>query len=168
MSLFSRVDTMVMYQPFFERLRAVIAECAAKGADYWAVSGFRSYAEQEKLFAQGRSMPGARVTNAMAGESPHNFAIACDFVCDGYLDRTGGLQPDYRPASYDMLGAVAKRHGLEWGGSWAGLQDRPHVQWPGFVTSRELQPLRQAYETGGLISVFKFLDSQEAQDARFS
>nr|WP_295770097.1 M15 family metallopeptidase [Rhodoferax sp.] len=38
----------------------------------------RSCAEQDALYAQGRTAPGNKVTNAKSGDSNHNFGIAFD------------------------------------------------------------------------------------------
>ncbi len=152
----SRIDTERLYPPFLAKARAMMADLEAAGAVYFAVSGFRSYPEQEVLYNQGRKAPGAIVTQAHAGESPHNFGLAIDFTRDGYLDRAG-LQPDFRPESYAELGLAASRHGLVWGGTWR-WPDRPHVQLPGYVTSAQLEPLRQQYEKGGLAAVWQYID----------
>lgn len=42
------------------------------------ISGTRTFDEQNKLYAQGRTSPGNVVTNARAGYSNHNFGIAWD------------------------------------------------------------------------------------------
>ncbi len=42
------------------------------------ISGLRSYEEQDALYAQGRTAPGNKVTNARGGYSNHNFGIAFD------------------------------------------------------------------------------------------
>ena len=156
--LFARIDMEALYPPFMDRLGALVAEAQALGDNYWAVSGTRTYAEQEKLYAQGRASPGPKVTNARGGESAHNFGLACDFCRDGVVERAG-LQPDYRPESYARLGELAKKHGLVWGGAWA-MKDYPHVQWGGRVTATHLEPLRKAYELGGLKAVWEFLDKE--------
>lgn len=158
--LLSRIDPMQLYPPFAEKLLALVAEAQAQDAHYWAVSGFRSYAEQSKLYEQGRDKPGLKVTNAKAGESSHNFGIAADFCRDGVVDRRG-LQPDWKPESYAILGELAAKHGLVWGGDWQ-FKDYPHVQLPGFVTKTQLEPLRQAFEAGGLRGVWDFLDKEGA------
>ena len=154
--LLSRIDTAQLYPPFLAKLRAVLEEAQATQRSYWVVEGFRSYGRSEELYAQGRTTPGPIVTRARAGQSAHNFGIAADLVLDGYIDRAG-LQPDYRPASYDILGHLAPKHGLVWGGSWT-FKDLPHVQWPGYVTAAELQPLRKAFEVGGLPACWAYLD----------
>ena len=153
----SRIDLEKLYPPFLEKVRVMLAALESSGASYFAVSGFRSYPEQEVLYNHGRKTPGAIVTQAHAGESPHNFGLAVDFTRDGYLDRAG-LQPDFRPERYSELGLAAATHGLEWGGKWR-WPDRPHIQWPGFVTSWQLEPLRQAYEKAGLAAVWTYLDT---------
>jgi peptidoglycan L-alanyl-D-glutamate endopeptidase CwlK len=40
----------------------------------------RTFAEQDGLYAQGRSKPGAIVTNAKGGQSYHNYGLAIDIV----------------------------------------------------------------------------------------
>jgi peptidoglycan L-alanyl-D-glutamate endopeptidase CwlK len=53
----------------------------------------RTYAEQDDLYAQGRTKPGRIVTNAKGGYSWHNFGLALDVVeiLDGQLaNRLGG------------------------------------------------------------------------------
>lgn len=152
----SRIDPTLLYGPFFDRVAAMLHDLEGRGISYFAVSGFRSYPEQQALYDQGRTTTGAKVTQAKPGESAHNFGIAVDFVCDGYLDRAG-LQPDYRPESYGELGATALKHGLTWGGTWR-FPDRPHVQLPGFVSAVELAPLRAVFEQSGLLAVFAHLN----------
>lgn len=154
--LLSRIDPMQLYPPFAERLVALVSDAQANDAHFWAISGFRSYAEQMKLWTQGRTSPGPVVTNAKAGESAHNFGIAADFCRDGVVDRRG-LQPDWKPESYALLGELAEKHGLVWGGKWK-FPDFPHVQMAGFVTKEQLEPLRVEFEKGGLRAVWDYLD----------
>lgn len=153
--LLSRINTELLFPPFFVRLQALLDEALARQKAYWVIEGHRSYARSDELYAQGRSKAGPIVTNARGGESAHNFGIAGDLVLDGYMDRAG-LQPDYRPASYDLLGELCPKHGLVWGGSWQ-FKDRPHVQMPDFVTGIALEPLRRELAKGGLEAVFTFL-----------
>ncbi len=156
-TVLSRIDSTKLYPPFFAALQALLADAHAGGADYFAISGFRSYSEQTVLFAQGRTAPGKIVTQAIAGESAHNFGIAVDLCRDGFIERAG-LQPDYRPESYEPLRLLAPKHGLIWGGAWSN-PDRPHVQLPGYVNANQLKPLRTIYEARGLLSVFQHLDA---------
>jgi peptidoglycan LD-endopeptidase CwlK len=154
--LVKRIDLDALYPPLLERVLDMLARCRALGADYYAVAGFRTYEQQAKLYFQGRTMPGAKVTNARPGESAHNFGLAVDFCRDGYLDRAG-LQPDYRPESYELLGRVAGDVGLEWGGNWR-FRDLPHCQWPGYVSAAELRPIKRVFEAEGLQQAWRLID----------
>lgn len=43
------------------------------------VQGLRTFAEQDDIYAQGRTKPGKIVTKAKAGQSFHNYGLALDF-----------------------------------------------------------------------------------------
>lgn len=102
--------------------RALVQKAAGAGIDIRIISGLRTYAEQDALYAQGRTSPGAIVTNARAGYSNHNFGIAFDVgVFEG---------SQYLPESqqYKAVGALGLDLGLEWGGNWQTFVDQPHFQ----------------------------------------
>lgn len=85
-------------------------------------SGFRSFAEQTELYAQDRTKSGAKVTNAQAGQSFHNFGLAVDVVkiVEGkaiWTDENFWLS----------LRNLAVTRGLVSGYDWK-FQDKPHVQ----------------------------------------
>lgn len=82
-------------------------------------SGFRSWEAQTKLYAQGRTAPGKRVTNAKAGESYHNYGLAIDVV-----EIKNGKAVWNNP-NWDKIGALGERLGFSWGGRWK-RPDRPH------------------------------------------
>ena len=42
------------------------------------VQDYRTYAQQDALYAKGRTAPGSIVTKARGGQSNHNFALAVD------------------------------------------------------------------------------------------
>lgn len=102
--------------------RALVLKAAAAGITIKVISGLRTYAEQDALYAKGRTKPGPKVTNARGGYSNHNFGIAFDIgVFDGSR---------YVPESprYKAVGALGLELGLEWGGNWKTIQDQPHFQ----------------------------------------
>jgi len=94
---------------------------AASGAEVRVIAGLRTYAEQDALYAQGRTTPGPRVTNARGGWSNHNFGTAWDV---GIFK--GGKYLDESPL-YQQLGRVGQSLGLEWGGAWK-FTDEPHFE----------------------------------------
>lgn len=97
----------------------------------------RTMAEQQALYDQGRSKPGKVVTNAKAGDSPHNYGLAFDvaFVDNGVITWN-----EPRPGAWDELGKMGESLGLVWGGRWKSFPDRPHFEaqaWRTQVGSRE-------------------------------
>lgn len=116
--------------------RALVQKAAASGIQIKVISGFRTYAEQEALYAQGRTVPGKKVTNAKAGYSNHNFGIAFDI---GVFSGTKYL-PD--SPQYKAVGVLGMDLGLEWGGNWTSVVDQPHFQlrpaWALSMTEKEM------------------------------
>lgn len=102
--------------------RALVQKSAANGIKIKIISGLRTYEEQDKLYAQGRTEPGSIITRAKGGYSNHNFGIAFDVgVFEGakYLPES---------AKYKAVGVLGMELGLEWGGNWKTLVDQPHFQ----------------------------------------
>ena len=58
--------------------RALVQKAAQSGIRIKVTSGLRTYAQQDALYAQGRTKPGNIVTNVKGGYSSHNFGIAFD------------------------------------------------------------------------------------------
>lgn len=102
--------------------RALILRARERGIVARVIGGTRTYAEQDALFAQGRTKPGTIVTKARGGSSNHNFGIAFDigiFKNGDYLEES---------PLYKVCGALGQDLGLEWGGSWHSIVDEPHFQ----------------------------------------
>lgn len=91
------------------------------GAEVKIIGGYRTYAEQDALYAQGRTKPGPVVTKARGGFSNHNFATAWDV---GIFK--GGKYLEDSPL-YSRLGELADDVGIEWGGNWK-FRDEPHFE----------------------------------------
>lgn len=110
------------------------------GIDAKVISGTRTYAEQDALYAQGRTTSGNIVTNARGGYSWHNHQVAFDigiFKDGKYLDDS---------PLYTKAGAIGQALGLEWGGAWTGkLVDEPHFQ---LTHGKTLADARTLHEEG--------------------
>lgn len=134
-------------QPF---ARALVHKAAANGVVIKIISGLRTYDEQNALYAQGRTAPGNKVTNARGGYSNHNFGIAFDVgVFDG--GKYNGDSPKYK-----AVGVLGAELGLEWGGNWKTIIDQPHFQlrpvWAQGLTERDmLAEFRARKESGKAI-----------------
>lgn len=87
--------------------------------------GFRSIAEQDALYAQGRTTPGKIVTNAKGGQSYHNYGLAFDFAV---LDNISTVNWNV-DSRWKRVGVLGKALGLEWGGDWTSFKDYPHFQY---------------------------------------
>lgn len=131
------IDLDYIYLPFLQKAMDVIAACEARGATYRATSGYRNSAQQVALWRQGRFTPGPIVTNAMPGQSAHNFGLAIDFA------RIVNGKAVWKDSDYDTLIEEAVAHGLH---SGVKYRDRPHVSWPGYITGVDLKPLALCFK----------------------
>lgn len=129
-------------ESLYPELRALAKELIIrleqeKGIKLRVTSGFRSYKEQNELYAKGRTTQQLRdkgitdvegrpdkskVTNALGGTSFHNFGLAIDIVeiKDGKALWTND--------NWETIGAFGESVGWEWGGRWKSFLDRPHFQ----------------------------------------
>lgn len=136
----SEKNIVTLIPPAREAARQWLARCLAEGISVKVICGLRTYQEQEELYAQGRTKPGPRVTNARAGYSWHNFGVAWDFVV---FDGHG--QPQWDSPQMKRCGEIGEELGLEWGGRWASPQDTPHLQ---LKTGLTLAEARQRVKEG--------------------
>jgi peptidoglycan L-alanyl-D-glutamate endopeptidase CwlK len=105
-----------------DKIRAFINEAEKQGIKLKVTSTLRTYAEQDKLYAQGRTTKGGKVTNARGGYSWHNFAVATDVV------PIENGKVNYNSKNWSKIGSLGKTFGLEWGGDWKSFVDKPHFQ----------------------------------------
>lgn len=114
-------------------VKSLLADMAASGHPMKVNQGVRTVAQQQALYAQGRTTPGKIVTNAdgvhvRSNHQPHpdGFGWAVDCCFQG-PDPFGEMHP------WTLYGTKAQTLGLVWGGGhthgWHG-QDRPHIQLP--------------------------------------
>ena len=112
----------------------------------------RTIAEQDAIYAQGRTKPGKIVTRARGGYSWHNYGLAVDIVLIHDVDGDG----DYDRAVWDVktdfdgdkisdwmeVVAIFKQYGWDWGGDWK-FSDPPHFQKTFGYSVRQLLALYQ-------------------------
>lgn len=129
--------------PVAERARKFLALCEEAGIDILITSTYRDFESQERLYAQGRKLPGKIVTWARAGDSWHNWRRAFDVV-----PMRGG-KPVWETRGEDRklwlkVGELGQSVGLEWGGVWPRHPDFPHFQ---DRTGKTLQQLKKEHAT---------------------
>lgn len=99
-----------------------VANCALKGVKTIITQTWRSPAEQDALFAQGRTTPGPIVTNAEASESKHCFILNGEPASKAFdyciLNDNGHIIIDGSHPLYGYAGAIGEALGLSWGGTW--------------------------------------------------
>jgi peptidoglycan L-alanyl-D-glutamate endopeptidase CwlK len=83
---------------------------------------YRTNEEQEQLF---RKRP--KVTNARAGQSPHNYkpSYAFDIAFIG-VDKKLDWNNKHFKNFADIIKSIEPQ--VEWGGDWAKFKDAPHFQ----------------------------------------
>lgn len=120
--LLSELDTKVAAMA-----EAAIAECRTAKLLLLVTCTYRSGAEQDGLYAQGRTKPGRIVTNARAGQSLHQYRVALDLypLVNGKPDFSGSA-PEWQ-----LIAAIFKRHGFEWAYEWKKFREKPHFQYTG-------------------------------------
>lgn len=108
-------------------VRDVIKELHPQGIYVGVAQAMRTIAEQNALYAQGRTKPGAIVTNARGGQSNHNYGVAVDlFVYPGTFAKAEFLQPS--DTRMKKIVAAMKKRGMKWGGDWSSFKDYPHFE----------------------------------------
>lgn len=123
---------------------ALIGRCYKRNIPILITQGLRTIAEQDTLYAQGRTKPGAVVTNARGGYSYHNYGLAVDFALllpngssvswDMCRDGNNNLIADWQEVVLE-----AKALGFEWGGDWSSFKDYPHFQMAFGLTLTQLR-----------------------------
>lgn len=113
--------------------RQFIAECAKQGVTALVYCTWRSNAEQDQLYAQGRNgNPGSIVTNARGGQSAHNFMIDGKPAAKAFdtAPTIGGkIMWDAKHPHWQIMGRIGIGLGLDWyGAPRAPFREFPHFQ----------------------------------------
>lgn len=124
-------------------VRAAVArletECARQEIRLLITDCTRTMAEQEALYAKGRTQPGGIVTNVRYPNSAHNWGVAVDF-CQNIRGQ------EYNdPAFFQNVAIIAKHLGFAWGGDWKNFRDQPHLEWAEFMPNGSTAWLRKTY-----------------------
>lgn len=116
-------DVTLLHPNVQALIKMLQQKCKDQGLKIRITDTLRTKAEQDALYAQGRTKPGNIVTNAKYPYSFHCWGVAFDFCRDdgkgAYYDGDG---------FFAKVGKVGKSLGLTWGGDWKSLVDKPHFQ----------------------------------------
>ncbi len=125
-----------MHPKLQDRFKQFLAECERLSLDVLITCTHRTNAEQDALYAQGRTKPGPIVTRAKAGQSKHNHyengkpaSLAFDIVPMRDGKPVWGTGPHDLPL-WKAIANVAKRLGFSWYGEPdAPFREFPHLEW---------------------------------------
>jgi peptidoglycan L-alanyl-D-glutamate endopeptidase CwlK len=126
-------DRSVLYVNFAAALLHLDALLKEQNLPFSLFVGYRTFAEQDALYAQGRSVnvKGKKVTNAKGGYSWHNYGLAADYVAH---PRESIWSWDESVYNYEAMAKLAVECGLTAGYFWMKERDgfgrdAPHVQY---------------------------------------
>lgn len=124
----------------------LIRQAKEVGVEILITCTWRSFSEQQALYAQGRTISGPIITYAQAGESWHNYGLALDFVPlkDGKADWND-------LGKFKTVGELGEDLGLKWGGRFKKPIDRPHFE---MTFGFPLGEIKMIYERGGIKEVW--------------
>ncbi len=106
--------------------RELLQRAANVGIQLVVTNGLRTNEEQARLYAQGRTAPGPKVTNAKPGTSWHNYGLAFDVA------KFDNGKPEWPNDTgyWNRIGAIGQQVGLRWGGnSFGDFKDYPHFEY---------------------------------------
>jgi peptidoglycan L-alanyl-D-glutamate endopeptidase CwlK len=135
-------DITQLHPKLQKTIPVFLAKCEMAGRKIKIGECARTKQEQDALYAQGRTKPGNIVTNAKGStySSHHQFGTAVDIY------RADGMGSYYNEDGFfDEVGKIGQSLGLEWGGSWHSIIDKPHFQLPDWGSDTSL--LKKKYGT---------------------
>lgn len=135
-------DLKDLHPEMRELCEAFIAECHRQGLKVGISATLRGKAEQDGLYAQGRTMPGSIVTNCRYPYSGHNWGVAFDIYRNdgkGAYNDSGGW--------FKKCGQIGKKMGLFWGGDFRSFVDKPHFELPKYMPNNSTKGLIAKYGT---------------------
>jgi len=151
MDTVSELRLAQVYPGLADKIRSMAATLEAEAIDIRVTQGLRTMAEQEALYAQGRTTVGAVVTNAAAGTSWHNFGLAVDVV----PLTPQGPDWDIGHPVWTRIVAVGTALGMVAGAQWRTFPDWPHFQFTGRFPTTPNDEARTILATGGVNAVWE-------------
>src|SRR5215469_2732648 len=126
-------DLTLLEPAFRAKVQAMIADAATKAIKLWATETYRSRERQQMQFEQ-------KLTQ-LQEVGVHHYGLACDFA----MSNDGGKTADWNIQDWsDVLGPLAMKHGVVWGGDWQFTFDPQAIHKPGFRDSDHVQAIAVA------------------------
>jgi len=151
MDTVSELRLAQVYPGLADKVRAIAAQLEAEGIDIRVTQSLRTEAEQNALYAQGRTTAGQIVTNASWGTSWHNFGLAVDVA----PLTPQGIDWDIHHPVWGRIVDVGRSVGLTSGAEWRTFPDWPHLQITGRFPVTPNDEVRTIFGTSGLAGVWE-------------
>ena len=147
-------DLGLLAEPFLKKAQRLEALIESEGLPFRIFETRRSFTRSQTLYNQGRTFDSSGLTisvdktkivsNARAGESPHNWGLALDAIL--ITDKThawwmghqrelplnpwdlGDAQRPIIKLAWERYGRCVRTCELSWGGDWTGFKDWPHAE----------------------------------------
>lgn len=133
-------------------VQAMLKECHARSLDAMVYEAMRTDELARMYFQLGASK--ARD----ARHTWHGYGLAVDVIS---LSRAWKAWED--PVWTAAVVAIAKKHGLDWGGDWETFVDKPHFQWGQCRPSPSAAGIA-LYQSGGLKAVWEAVGAVAPDD----
>ena len=127
-------STEGLHPELIGKINKILEAMSVLGYPMMVVQTVRTVAEQQALFAKGRTTPGTIVTNCdgILRKSNHQLqadgyghAVDCAFVDDPATTKVETWDPSQ---PWELYGEMGEALGLTWGGRWKRPVDRPHLE----------------------------------------
>lgn len=127
-------DLSLLHPIVKQNAELFLEHCKKLGYNIAVSETMRSKERQDYLYAQGRTRPGAVVTNAKGSDmsSYHQWGLALDI-----FQNVKGAE--YEQDFLQEVGKIAESFGFEWGGRWTSFKDMPHIQMTFGLSIQELK-----------------------------
>jgi peptidoglycan L-alanyl-D-glutamate endopeptidase CwlK len=114
----------------------MLKACTEAGLNVLVTSTFRDVDSQNAIYAQGRTAPGGKVTNARGGSSFHQYRCAFDVV-----PLVGGKAIWDNEDLWTNIRDIGEACGLESASRWGSFPEWPHFQHPDGLSVKQLAGL---------------------------
>lgn len=113
-----------------ELVRVVERAIQITTVDFIVVAGARTQAEQDALYAQGRTKPGPKVTWTRNSRHIGGYAVDLAPYVNGGIEWDNSGRMGLWPRLADAMKSAARECGVQliWGGDWVKTPDRPHFE----------------------------------------
>jgi peptidoglycan L-alanyl-D-glutamate endopeptidase CwlK len=132
----------VLHPQVRDKAERLMELCRTNGLPILITETLRTKAEQDALYAQGRTAPGNIVTNAQYPRSAHCWGVAFDFCRN-----LRGREFDNSDRFFDRVGELGKSVKLFWGGNFRSIKDLPHFEDTEFMVNNSTNTLVNQWGT---------------------